>query len=256
MDKEWESMTISAIRAALAGMEAEAQRAACAMLREDSRKGVVALAEKTLRALARAQREHERVAKLWYFEHLAYDAGYKAVIGTDEVGRGPLAGPVVAAAVVLPRDLEIIGINDSKKLTEKHREALAEEIKAKAIAWQIAEVGAETIDRMNILHAAELAMATAIEALPVGDVVLVDGTNKLDVPQPCRNIIGGDSASISIAAASIIAKVYRDHLMVEMDSCYPQYHFAQNKGYGTAEHYEALRKYGPSPIHRHSFRLS
>lgn len=148
-----------------------------------------------------------------------------------------------------------MGINDSKKLSEKKREELAVEIRSKAIAYQIAEVSAAEIDRLNILHAAELAMKKAIEALAIGDFLLIDGQNRLDVNMPSQNLIGGDGLSISIAAASIIAKVHRDHLMVQLDELYPQYHFAQNKGYGTSEHYQAIREYGPSPIHRQSFRL-
>lgn len=255
MENKWETMSISRIKTEVEALNEEARLLACAELMNDPRKGVVAFAQKTLRAHERVVHERARLEKLWRFENEAYAQGYRAIVGTDEVGRGPLAGPVVAAAVVLPRGVEILGINDSKKLSEKRREALAEEIKAKALTYKIAEVSPAEIDRVNILHAAERAMKEAVEALPFGDYLLVDGQNQLDVRLPVRNLIGGDSISISIAAASIIAKVYRDHLMVQLDSVYPQYNFAQNKGYGTADHYAALQKYGPSPVHRRSFRL-
>lgn len=255
MENKWEAMSISRIKTEVEALNEEARLLACAELMNDLRKGVVAFAQKILRAHERVVHERARLEKLWRFENEAYAQGYRAIVGTDEVGRGPLAGPVVAAAVVLPRGVEILGINDSKKLSEKRREALAEEIKAKALAYKIAEVSPAEIDRVNILHAAERAMKEAVEALPFGDYLLVDGQNQLDVRLPVRNLIGGDSISISIAAASIIAKVYRDHLMVQLDSVYPQYNFAQNKGYGTADHYAALQKYGPSPVHRRSFRL-
>lgn len=255
MENKWETMSISRIKTEVEALNEEARLLACAELMNDPRKGVVAFAQKALRAHERVVHERARLEKLWRFENEAYAQGYRAIVGTDEVGRGPLAGPVVAAAVVLPRGVEILGINDSKKLSEKRREALAEEIKAKALAYKIAEVSSAEIDRVNILHAAERAMKEAVEALPFGDYLLVDGQNQLDVRLPVRNLIGGDSISISIAAASIIAKVYRDHLMVQLDSVYPQYNFAQNKGYGTADHYAALQKYGPSPVHRRSFRL-
>ena len=255
MAHQWEGMSINRIKEEVEALSEEAQLTACAELMNDPRKGVVAFAQKTLRAHERAVRERARLEKLWRFENEAIAQGYRMIIGTDEMGRGPLAGPVVAAAVVLPRGAEIFGINDSKKLSEKRREAIAEDIKQQALAYKIAQVSSEMIDRINILHAAELAMKEAVEALPFGDYVLVDGQNQLDVRLPYRNLIGGDAISISIAAASILAKVYRDHLMVQLDELYPQYHFAQNKGYGTADHYEALKKYGPSPVHRRSFRL-
>lgn len=255
MENKWEAMSISRIKTEVEALNEEARLLTCAELMNDPRKGVVAFAQKTLRAHERVVHERARLEKLWRFENEAYAQGYRAIVGTDEVGRGPLAGPVVAAAVVLPRGVEILGINDSKKLSVKRREALAEEIKAKALAYKIAEVSPAEIDRVNILHAAERAMKEAVEALPFGDYLLVDGQNQLDVRLPVRNLIGGDSISISIAAASIIAKAYRDHLMVQLDSVYPQYNFAQNKGYGTADHYAALQKYGPSPVHRRSFRL-
>lgn len=255
MGNQWQSMNIRQIKETVEKMPEEAKLLACAELLKDARKGVVNLANKTLREHERLLRERARLKKLWRFEEEAFEAGYHIIIGTDEVGRGPLAGPVVAAAVVLPRNAEIIGVNDSKKLSEKRREALAAEIRDKALACEIAEVSAAEIDRLNILHAAELAMKKAVEKMPFGDFVLIDGSNQLDITLASRNIIGGDALSISIAAASIVAKVYRDHRMALFDELYPQYGFAQNKGYPTVEHYEALRQYGPCPIHRQSFRL-
>ncbi|MEE0434001.1 MAG: ribonuclease HII [Peptococcaceae bacterium] len=255
MEIQWSEMSLNRIKETLDTMNEESRLAACADLLHDSRKGVVTYAQKIQRAHERAQHERERLKKLWRFEEEARAEGYKLIIGTDEVGRGPLAGPVVAAAVVLAPGTELFGINDSKKLSEKRREMLAEEIRAKALAYQIAEVSALEIDRINILHAAELAMKKAIDALMIGDYVLVDGTNRLNISKPYRNLIGGDALSISIAAASILAKVHRDNLMVEYDRLYPAYGFAQNKGYGTADHYAALRAYGPCTLHRRSFRL-
>lgn len=256
MENQWQSMNISQIKKSVTAMCEEDRLAACATLLEDARKGVVSFAQKTLRDHDKLLQERARLKKLWRFEEEAFEAGYHIVIGTDEVGRGPLAGPVVAAAVILSKDNGIIGINDSKKLSEKRREALAEEIQKKALAYAIAEVSAAEIDRLNILHAAELAMKNAIEKLPFGDFVLIDGQNHLDITLASRNIIGGDTLSISIAAASIVAKVHRDHRMKMFDELYPQYGFAQNKGYPTFDHYEALRQFGPCPIHRQSFRLT
>lgn len=251
----WQTMNISKIKKSLEEMSETEQKNVCASLLEDSRKGVQNLAKKTLRQIKKAAMERARLEGLWQYEKKIMAQGYTHIIGTDEVGRGPLAGPVVAAAVVLPDNIELVGINDSKKLSEKKREELADRIKECALAYSIQEVSAEDIDRLNILHAAEYAMSKAVAALEMGDYVLIDGDNHPRFNQPSLNIIKGDSKSISIAAASIIAKVYRDHLMEQYEEVYPGYGFAKHKGYGTAEHYEALRKYGPTPIHRRSFRL-
>ena len=252
----WSNKTLKQIKSELEQFQYEKQRSIYEQLLNDSRKTVVDYATRCLKKLDRIEQERLRLRHMWRYEEEALKYGYKNVVGTDEVGRGPLAGPVVAAAVVLPSDFEVFGINDSKKLSEKKREELAKYIKEHALAYSIQEVSAQEIDALNILHAAELAMKKSVDALPIGDVVFIDGTNKPFVHIPYKNIIKGDSASISIAAASIIAKVYRDHLMVEYDKIYPEYGFAQHKGYGTKEHYDALRKYGPSPIHRKSFRLN
>ena len=178
-------------------------------------------------------------------------AQYTAICGIDEAGRGPLAGPVVAGAVILPTDCEILYLNDSKKLTEKRREALFLEIKEKAVAWNVGIVDAAEIDQINILQATYEAMRKAITGLEVTpDLLLNDAVEIPDVQIPQVKIIKGDAKSVSIAAASILAKVTRDHLMIEYDQKYPDYGFARHKGYGTGVHIEAIRDYGPCPLHR------
>lgn len=180
--------------------------------------------------------------------------GYKYVCGVDEVGRGPLAGPVVCAAVIMPVDDIIDGVDDSKKLTEKKRQKLAEEIKKKAIAYAICRIEPQIIDEINILQATRLCMKNAIESLDIKpDFVLVDGNMTLDTDIPQKYIIKGDSFSYSIGAASIIAKVYRDKLMEEYAVTYPQYSFEKNKGYGTVAHVNAIKQAGICLVHRRSF---
>lgn len=187
-------------------------------------------------------------------ENELYAQGYSAVCGTDEAGRGPLCGPVVAAAVILPRDIEIDGLNDSKKLTEKKRERLYGEIIEKAIAYGIAEASPEEIDEINILNASQLAMRRAVEKLGVAaDFVLIDGNCSRGFTVPTRTVVKGDSISASIAAASILAKVTRDRGCIELDRLYPEYGIAKHKGYPTKDHMDAVREFGPSPIHRRSF---
>lgn len=252
---DWENRSIKEIKTAFLSLQPNEQDAVLELLANDSRKGVQAFVNTIRRRQQRAAMEKKRIQHMWMCEDRLHAKGIKLVIGTDEVGRGPLAGPVVAAAVILPRSAHLPGINDSKKLSAEKREELNTFIKKQAVAWNIQSVDAETIDRINILHAAELAMSRAVKALGIGDYLLVDGTNRPNVDLPYVNLIKGDSRSISIAAASIIAKVYRDHLMVEYDIQYPGYHFAENKGYGTADHYQALHELGPCPLHRHSFRL-
>ena len=180
--------------------------------------------------------------------------GYHVICGVDEAGRGPLAGPVFAAACILPDGLEIPALNDSKKLTARKREALFDIICEKAVAYAIAYATPAEIDKMNILNADMLAMRRAIEQLsPAADLALIDGNIARDMPIPAYPIIKGDALSCSIAAASILAKVARDRMCLEDDRMYPQYGFAKHKGYGTKAHMEALQKYGPCPIHRKSF---
>ena len=196
--------------------------------------------------------------EFWQYEKEAADAGFLAVCGCDEAGAGPLAGPVYAAAVILPFGVEIPGLNDSKKLTEKKREALFPVVKEIALSWAVACVDAEEIDRTDILSARMKAMQLAIDALDQkAQFALIDGNRDhgktAAITTPHRCIIKGDSLSASIAAASILAKVSRDHHMMELAEQYPEYQFAKHKGYGTKLHYELLREYGPSPIHRKTF---
>ncbi|MBQ3133506.1 MAG: ribonuclease HII [Clostridia bacterium] len=192
---------------------------------------------------------------IWEYDAAVRGEGYPILAGVDEAGRGPLCGPVCAAAVVLPPDVEIEGINDSKKLSEKKREALFDVITEQAISYGIGFASVEEIEEINILNATFLAMCRAVSQLSVEPaLVLVDGNRTpTGLALPSRTVIKGDASSASIAAASILAKVSRDRLLLEMDAQYPQYGFAKHKGYGTAAHYEALRQYGPSPVHRMSF---
>ncbi len=194
------------------------------------------------------------MSELWKFEHECREEGFLTVCGVDEAGRGPLAGPVCAAAVILPPDLEIEGLNDSKKLSEKRREALYDVITSQALAYGIAFVDEREIDEINILQATFLAMRRAVEQLSLRpDIVLVDGNRAPELELPVRTIVKGDSLSANIAAASILAKVTRDRFMLEQDVIYPQYGFAVHKGYGTQAHYAALREHGACPIHRRTF---
>jgi len=189
------------------------------------------------------------------YENEAYENGYKFVCGVDEAGRGPLAGPVCAAAVILPENCEIEGLNDSKKLSEKKREMLFDIIKEKAVAYSIAYGTLEEIEQYNILEATYIAMNRAIDGLSQkSDFALIDG-NRLPkgIKIPSVTVVKGDSKSCSIAAASILAKVTRDRLMLEYDKKYPEYLFAQHKGYGTKAHYEAIARHGVCEIHRLSF---
>lgn len=188
------------------------------------------------------------------FEKTAYSNGFVYVAGIDEAGRGPLAGPVMAAAVILPAGLSIIGVDDSKKLTPDKRGKLFGIIMAQAMSVGIGIVGPEEIDCINILQATRRAMLAAVQQLsPQPDYLLIDGISTIDSIIPQKTIKKGDSLSLSIAAASIIAKVTRDRLMIEMDAMYPEYGFAGHKGYGSAAHMEAIRRLGPSPIHRLTF---
>ena len=204
--------------------------------------------------------------KIWNAEEkLQYERalqarGYRYIVGVDEVGRGPLAGPVVCAAVVMPLEESdlIVGVDDSKKLSAKKREQLSEMIKQKAIAYPMVEVSEKTIDEINILEATKLGMKQAIEKLVLPDgtlpeIVLTDGNMTLDITLPQYSVVHGDALSYSIGAASIIAKVYRDSMMDEYAKQYPHYGFEKNKGYGTAAHIQGIKEYGLCPIHRRTF---
>lgn len=219
---------------------------------EDERSGVQTLIRSARKKLDAYEQEKKRTQNMMKYEKEYAD--YEFICGIDEVGRGPLAGPVVAGAVILPKNCDILYLNDSKQLTEKKREELYHIIMEKAVAVGLGFVGPERIDEINILQATYEAMRQAIKELPVqpnlllNDAVTIPGISIRQVP-----IIKGDAKSISIAAASIIAKVTRDRLMVQYDSLFPEYGFASNKGYGAGAHIEALKKYGPTPIHRRSF---
>jgi len=200
------------------------------------------------------------VALMWQFEHNAKTLGYNMIAGIDEAGRGPLAGPVVSAAVILPHDFLCEGVNDSKKLSEKKRDALFPKIMETAVAVAIGIASHHEIDEINILRASLLSMKRAVENLsilpgsPVPDFLLIDGKFTLDMNIRQSAIIKGDSRSISIAAASIIAKVTRDAIMKELHDIYPAYGFIRHKGYPTKEHKEAILRHGPCPVHRLTFR--
>ena len=197
-------------------------------------------------------------APLWELEEAAFEKGFAAVCGCDEAGAGPLAGPVYAGAVILPRGLELPWLNDSKQVTPKRRDVLFEQIKARAAAWAVASVGPEEIDATDILSARMKAMQAAIDQLSIApDYALVDGNRDRGrhsaITTPHETVVKGDGRSASIAAASILAKVSRDRYMEEIAKQYPQYCFEKHKGYGTRLHYQMLDQYGPSPIHRKSF---
>ena len=194
------------------------------------------------------------MTELWTLENQIYDEGFTLLCGVDEAGRGPLAGPVCAAAVMLPRGHVIEGLNDSKKLSEKRREELYDVIRDACISCGVAFATVEEIESLNILEATFLAMNRALAELnPVPELALIDGNRSKGIAMPSRCIVKGDATCADIAAASVLAKVTRDRYMLQMAEQYPQYGFAQHKGYGTKQHYAALLQYGPSPIHRMSF---
>ena len=246
------SQSIGEIKALLQAADLKGLPAFINTYKEDERAGVASLVEKAKKQLNAYEKELARTEKMKSFEK-EY-ASYSYICGIDEVGRGPLAGPVVAGAVILPKDCDILYLNDSKQLSEKKREELYDVIMEKAVSTGLGFVSPERIDQINILQATYEAMREAIAKLsPQPDLLLNDAVTIPKVAIRQVPIIKGDAKSISIAAASIIAKVTRDRLMVEYDSVYPGYGFASNKGYGSAAHIEALRKMGKTPIHRNSF---
>ena len=244
--------SISQIREEFEAASAEKLPSLYQEYQEDTRTGVRNLILKYPKKEEALEKEKERTEQMKGYEKQYESRGY--VCGIDEVGRGPLAGPVVAGAVILPKDCQILYLNDSKKLTAKKREELYDVIMKEAVAVGIGYASPARIDEINILQATYEAMREAISKLPIqpdvllNDAVKIPGVNIYQVP-----IIKGDAKSVSIAAASIVAKVTRDRLMEEYDAHIPEYGFASNKGYGSAQHIEALKKYGPSPIHRRSF---
>jgi ribonuclease HII len=251
MDKK---LTLKQIEAILAEMSVDSALDKLSSLKEEYGAKLDKLIVKYEKKKLQQEIELKRLEDMSCFEKDAYKEGIKFIAGIDEAGRGPLAGPVVAAAVILPENISIRGLNDSKKLSEKQREELYNEITEKAIAYEVGIVDEKIIDELNILNATKMAMEIAVESLKVKPELLLIDAVKLDGIQiPQKSIIKGDSLSVSIAAASIIAKVTRDRFIEEMDSVYPEYGFKKHKGYGTKEHIEAIKKYGICPIHRVSF---
>ena len=243
--------SIAEIKQQLEDISRECREELLQELEIDSRAGVQNLIKKYRKQEEAFQKELQRIEQMKVYEKQYPNA---IICGIDEVGRGPLAGPVVAGAVILDPTIEILYLNDSKKLSEQKREALYEEIKQKAIAYQIGIIPPSVIDDINILQATFEAMRVAVRGLSTTPTVLLnDAVIIPGLPMDQVKIIKGDAKSISIAAASIVAKVERDRMMIEYDKLYPQYGFAKNKGYGSAEHIQALKEYGPCPIHRHSF---
>lgn len=225
-----------------------------AAMHADSRAGVRALANR-IEARRRANRaEGQRLRQMLTFETALWEQGYRAIAGTDEVGVGPLAGPVMAAAVILPREFRARGLNDSKQLDGASLVRLAAEVREGAVAWAVGEATVEEIDTLNIYRASLLAMRRAVQALKVApDYLLLDARRLPELHLPQEGIIKGDARSLTIAAASVVAKVTRDALMVELDARYPGYGLAQHKGYPAPAHLSALKELGASPIHRRSF---
>jgi ribonuclease HII len=224
-------------------------------LEADARRGVNCLAAKLRAQQQRDQAEGQRLLEMLKFESELWAQGFELIAGVDEAGIGPMAGPVVAGAVVLPRDYRLRELDDSKRLDEATRDRLAERIKADAIAWAIGTADVEEIDRLNIYHAGLLAMRRAVERLNVQpNYILVDARTIPECSIAQRGIIRGDQQSATIAAGSIIAKTTRDEMMIELDRVFPGYGLASHKGYATPEHFRALRKLGALPIHRRSFR--
>ncbi|WP_244282214.1 ribonuclease HII [Maledivibacter halophilus] len=224
------------------------------ILNQDSRKSVRKYALKLEKKQESINKEIKRLEELWQIEGRFFDLGYNLIAGLDEAGRGPLAGPVVASAVILPKNKIILGVDDSKKIPEKRREKLFKEIYNSALYVGVGIVDNRIIDQINIFNATKLAMKRAIYDLKIKpDFLLIDALELADINIKQRSIVKGDSKSISIAAASIIAKVTRDNLVREYDRKYPGYNFSKHKGYGTKEHYEAINKYGVTPVHRKSF---
>jgi len=249
--------TIARLSFIIRGREESLSAETLSLLEKDPRAGVRSLAGRVRRKLTAASIEQNRLESLCRYEHELWDRGFTRIAGLDEAGAGPLAGPVVAAAVFFPPGLTIPGINDSKKLSSGRREDLARTIKEKAVSWATGQASPTEIDEINIYQAGLLAMQRAVEKLfPLPEYLLIDARRlgKINLPQTA--IIRGDSESFTIAAASILAKTCRDNLMLELDKKYPGYGFLKHKGYPTLAHREALKRLGPSPEHRRSFSLN
>lgn len=249
-----QNKSVREIKEIIETLEVEKYMQYIELLRVDDRKSVQSLAIKLAKKLDNIRREEERLETINIFENEGYNKGYLYIGGIDEAGRGPLAGPVVASVVVFKKDTKIEGVNDSKKLSEAKRDELFEVIKKEALDYGIGIVNNEEIDEFNILNATYMAMKKAINCLKQApDYILVDAATIPGIDIAQNPIVKGDSKSISIAAASILAKVTRDSIMYQYDRVYPEYGFKSHKGYGTKEHYEAIEKHGITPIHRKSF---
>lgn len=252
---EWLALPVTQLKAHLLQPDAIIPHGLLDALAHDSRSGARALAAQLRKRRQANQIEGQRLRFLLKYEQELWQQGFQFIAGVDEAGVGPLAGPVVASAVILPEGYKLRELNDSKKLDEAQRNRLAEQIKQDALAWAVAQAEVSEIDRLNIYHAGLLAMRRAVESLaPMPDYILVDARTIPQITQPQRGIIKGDSLSASIAAASVLAKTSRDALMESFEREYPGYGFAAHKGYPTPEHCAALRQHGALPIHRRSFR--
>lgn len=250
---KWNRLSLQEIRLVLSDSSQEDIKVFLEELQKDPRKNVQMLCQRYIRTQEKEKKEKQRLKNLWARELSLAELGYKNIAGIDEAGRGPLAGPVVAAAVVLPQNYDFPLLNDSKKLKAADRDKLAVLIKEKAVAWAVGVVDHKEIDEINILQASKEAMSKAVAQLsPSPQYLLIDAVN-LDIPLPQEGIIHGDSICACIAAASIIAKTYRDSLMDMVDMLYPEYGFKEHKGYGTPRHLHALAEHGPCPIHRNTF---
>ncbi|ADU74523.1 MAG TPA: ribonuclease HII [Hungateiclostridium thermocellum] len=254
VQKKMGNMTVKQIEKSVEGLDLDKALEKLYCLKAEFGDRVDKIIEKYEKKKLKYEKELNRYLEMCIYEKEAYQRGYKLIAGIDEAGRGPLAGPVVAAAVILPQDVFIEGLNDSKKLTENQREKLFDVINDKAIGVGIGIVDEKQIDEINILNATKKAMKLAVGNLkPVPDILFIDSLKLDDINIEQNSIVKGDAKSVSIAAASIIAKVTRDRILREMDKKYPMYGFARHKGYGTGEHIEAIKKYGICPIHRVSF---
>lgn len=253
MDSDFTGMSLKELRTMAEGLSAEKLREFSAALKDDPRQGVQKYASSLERKMLSLERERARIDAMRETERQLIRQGISPIAGVDEAGRGPLCGPVVSCTLILPEDFDQMWINDSKKLSEKKREELYGIITQNAVAFEVGIADNDVIDEINILQATIRTVEESLGRIRVKPaMVLLDALEVgTDIPQ--RSIVKGDARVYSIAAASIVAKVSRDRMMYEYDSMYPEYHFASNKGYGTADHIEALRKYGPCPIHRNTF---
>lgn len=253
LKKDISLMSLRELREEASAASPEELEELARMMGQDPREGVRKLASSLEKRTASLLRERERIGQMRRMETELIESGISPVAGVDEAGRGPLCGPVVSCTLILPEDFSELWINDSKKLTEKKREELFRIITQNAVACEVGVAGPDVIDEINILRATIRTVEESLSRIKVKPAFVLLDALKVDTDIPQRSIIKGDAKVYSIAAASIVAKVTRDHMMYEYDSLYPEYHLSSNKGYGTAEHIEALKKYGPSPIHRKTF---